>query len=553
MQQLSGLDAEFLYLETPKSPMHIGGVYIYAPPKDGVMTFERFRNYLESRLHISRTFRQRIVESPLNLGHPYWLEDPNFELNNHLFHTALPQPRGRKELKALAARIFSRPLDRSKPLWEFTYVEGLDGVEYAPKGAFALITKVHHAAIDGGSGAEILAALLNPSEEVKPIKTPKPWTPERIPSSVELLAKNYFKAFGTPFKLAKFVYETAQNSVSVAREVVDKAVQPPPMPFTAPSTIFNTSVSARRVFGGTEFELEKIKTIKNSTVGVTINDTVLAICAGGLRKYLISKDKLPKKSLVAMAPISVRSESKKNDMGNEVSSMLVSLATHEPDPVHRLNLIHASTRGSKTYAKAIEANKLMNFVPSTLAALASRLYTRMKFSEIHSPFYNLVITNVPGPAVPLYMNGAPMITQFGTAPVLDGLGLLLVVLSYNGRISISATCTPEIMPDIDAFLGCIQESYQELYKALVIENEPNKVLTSKKTRSTPNTKKTTQKKTATSKPEKPAPEQAASIEKPEKNGLEDIHQEKIAPENNETIEKNEKITSEPKKILDNQN
>ncbi len=470
MQQLTGLDAEFLYLETPKSPMHIGGVYLYAPPKEGEITFDWFKQYLESRLHISRTFRQRIIESPLNLGHPYWVEDPNFELNNHIFHVALPQPGGRKQLKELAARIFARPLDRSKPLWEFTFVEGLDKIDDIPKGSFALITKVHHAAIDGGSGAEILAALLNPNPQPKPLRPAKPWLPERIPSSVELLVKNSFQTFGTPFRLAKFLYDTTQNSLKVAREVMDKAVQAPPMPFTAPTTHFNTTVSPRRVFGGTEFELDKIKAIKNSTVGVTINDVVLAICAGGLRKYLLSIDKLSKKPMVAMAPVSVRSDDQKKTMGNEVSSMLVSLATHEPDPVHRLNLIHASARGSKTYAKAIEANKIMNFVPSTLAALASRLYTRMKFSEIHTPFYNLVITNVPGSNVPLYMNGAQLITQFGTAPILDGLGILLVVLSYNGRITISATCTPELLPDTDKFLEMLRASYQELYEALVEGN-----------------------------------------------------------------------------------
>jgi WS/DGAT/MGAT family acyltransferase len=549
MQQLSGLDAQFLYLETPKSPMHIGGVYIYAPPKEGEMNFEIFRKSLEARLHISRTFRQRIVESPLNLGHPYWIEDPNFELNNHIFHTALPKPGGRKELRALASRIFSRQLDRSKPLWEFTYVEGLENIEKIPKGSFALITKVHHAAIDGGSGAEILAALLNPSPEMKPIKEPKSWIPERIPSSVELLTKNYFKSFGTPFKLAKFVYDTAQNSFGVAREVIDKAIQPPPMPFTAPSTIFNASVSARRVFGGTEFSLEKIKTIKNATVGVTINDTVLAICAGGLRKYLLSKDKLPKKSLVAMAPISVRSGNQKNDMGNEVSSMLVSLATHEPDPVHRLNMIHASTRGSKAYSKAIEANKLMNFVPSTLAALASKLYTRMKFSEVHTPFYNLVITNVPGPSVPLYMNGAPLITQFGTAPVLDGLGILLVVLSYNGRITISVTCTPELMPDVEVFLGYLQESCEELYQALVVKAKKGAIgteVTKSKTKAvaTTPTKKITAKSSTKSKSSTAKITKSATASK--KSSVKKVTKKKTIPQVTEELklnDSNKKISS----------
>ncbi|GAB4401771.1 MAG: wax ester/triacylglycerol synthase family O-acyltransferase [Microscillaceae bacterium] len=492
MQQLSGLDAEFLYLETPKSPMHVGGVYVYGPPGKGEMNFKIFKEYLESRLHISRIFRQRLVESPLNLGHPYWIEDPYFDLNNHVFHTALPKPGGRLELKALAARIFARAMDRSKPLWEFTFVEGLENLEDVPAGSFALITKVHHAAIDGGSGAEILAALLEPSPVPKPNVPTKAWVPERIPTSIELLGKNFYQAFGTPLKFVKFAYETARNTYQVAKVAIDQAVQPPPLPFSAPKTHFNTTISPRRVFGGAEFSLEKIKAIKNALPNLTINDVVLTICAGALRFYLQAKKKLPEKSMVAMAPISTRDETKKSQMGNEVSAMLVSLATDVENAVERLKAIHENTRRSKVYAQAIGATELMDFIPSTLAALASRLYTRMKLSETHTPFYNLVITNVPGPPVPLYLNGCQLLTQFGTAPILDGLGLLLVILSYNGKVTVSATCTPELMPDVDRFTAYLHESFEELYGELVLAPAPE---------STPPAKPRRTKKAGTSKKE----------------------------------------------------
>jgi WS/DGAT/MGAT family acyltransferase len=471
MQQLSGIDATFLYLESSKTPMHIGGVYIFAPPDNNPMSFKAFRDYVASRLHTSRTFRQRIVESPLNLGHPYWVEDPNFSLDQHLFHIALPKPGGRKELRAVASQAFSRTLDRSRPLWDMTFVEGLDGFEDIPAGSFALITKVHHAAIDGASGAEMMGSLLSITHEPDKNTPFKPWQPEKLPGSFEILAKNFWQNFGTPFQFGKFLIDNIGNTIGVLKEAYDKAVSPPPMPFTAPTTPFNVTITGSRSFGGVEFELSQIKAVKNAFPDYTVNDVILTICGGGLRKYLEIHEKLPSKSLVAMAPISVRNDEQKKDMGNQVSAMLVSLATLEADPLRRLKLIHESSRNSKVYSKAMSATQLMNFIPSTLASLGARLYTSMHMSEIHSPFYNLVITNVPGPPMPLYLNGAKLVHHYGTAPVLDGLGLLMVVFSYAGHISISATSTPEVIPDMDVFLQCLLDSRDDLFNALQVNRE----------------------------------------------------------------------------------
>ncbi len=515
MQQLSGMDAEFLYLETSKAPMHIGSVYICTPPQDGPMSFENFKSYLASRLHVSRTFRQRIVESPLNLGHPYWVEDPHFDLNNHVFHTALPKPGGRKELKALAAMAFARTLDRTKPLWNITFVEGLDGMEDVPAGSFALIFKVHHAAIDGGSGVEMMSALLDVNPNPPKSKPSKAWVPERIPNNVELLAKNYFQVFGTPFRLARFVYDTAQRTVGVAKQVIDNSIQAPPFPFTAPKTLFNTTVSAGRVFGGVELSLEKIKAIKNQEEDLTVNDVVLAICAGAFHKYLSFRKKLPQKPMIAMAPISVRSRNQKGQMGNQVSAMLVSLATNEPDPVKRLRLIHESARASKVYSQAMEATRLMEFIPSTLASLASRLYTSMKLAERHSPFYNLVITNVPGPPMPIYLNGAKLVSHYGTAPILDGLGLLLVVFSYAGKVTISATSTPEIIPDLDRFMAYMHESIEELYLKMVPVEETPKSAKPKTPPQAQTTKKKSTRKSTSKKTSKTAESKAKIAEQKE--------------------------------------
>lgn len=476
MQQLSGLDATFLYLETSKTPMHVGSVYIFEAPEGGEMTFKAFKEYIASRLHISRTFRQRIVFSPLNLGHPYWIEDPDFNLDNHLNHIALPKPGGRKELREAAASSFAKTLDRNRPLWEITFVEGLDGMENVPKGSFAMISKVHHAGIDGGSGAELIGALLSLTHEPQKLTPAKPWQAERIPGSIELLFKNYLKVFGTPIQFVKFVVETAGTAYNVASNALNKVIEPPVFPFTAPATPFNVTISPTRSFGGVELFLDKIKAIKNQVKGTTVNDVILTICSGALRKFLVQQGKLPQKSLVAMAPVSTREENEKGQMGNKVSAMLVSLATNEPDPLRRLNLIHESSTNSKAYTKAMRATEIMDFIPSTLAALGARLYTGMKLSEAHSPFYNLVITNVPGPPMPLFMNGAKLVGHYGTAPILDGLGLLMVIFSYANTISISFTSTKEIIPDTEVFSQYLLDAYQELLDAVGKVEEKPKVI-----------------------------------------------------------------------------
>jgi WS/DGAT/MGAT family acyltransferase len=469
MQQLSGLDASFLYLETYKSPMHIGGVYIFEPPQEGEMSFQSFKNYIESRLHTSRVFRRRLVETPLNLGHPYWIEDPEFNLNNHLYHIALPKPGYLRQLRDAASLIFSRRMDRDKPLWEITFVEGLHD-KSLPKGSFAIITKIHHAAIDGMSGAEMMGALLSMSPTPEHSK-PTPWYPDKLPTTFELLSQSAWQTFGTPIQIAKIAIDTISNAISTIKEVAEKSLAPPPLPFTAPMTPFNVSITANRTFGGIEIQIADLKEIKTAMPGSTINDIVLAICAGALRSYLQNNKQLPKKSLVAMAPISTRTDEEKKAGGNQVSAMLVYLATLEENPVRRLSLIMESARNSKAYSKALAARQLMDLVPSAVAALGARLYTSMKLSETHSPFYNLVITNVPGPPMPLYMNGAKLRSHFGTAPILDGLGLLMVVFSYAGVMTISATSTPEIIPDIAEFLKGLHQSKDELYNALLKKTE----------------------------------------------------------------------------------
>jgi WS/DGAT/MGAT family acyltransferase len=470
MQQLSGLDAAFLHLETPRTPMHVGSVSIFkqSDPKQR-FTFHDFTEHIRSRLHLSRTFRQRLAELPLNLGLPYWIEDAGFNLNYHLHHVGLPAPGGLKDLMRMASHIFSRPLNRAQPLWEITFVDGLDQVADLPKGCFALISKIHHAAIDGISGMEIMGAILDPKGTERELERDR-WRPEKPPTEWDLVREATGQALRTPGDLMKFVTETLYKAGRIAAhpEITDLAL--PPMPMTAPRTRFNDIVSPHRVFGGVHIDLKRIKTLKNKLRGVTINDIVLTLCGGAIRRYLQEKDGLPPESLTAMVPISMRSNEQSGSMGNQVSAMLVDLGTKRHNPLERLRVVHQSTRGSKVYSTALSANHIMDLVPGSTAALAARLYSRMHLAKRHKPFYNLVITNVPGPQFPLQLGTTEMVHSLGMAPITDGQGMILVVTSYNGQLTISATACPEMMPDLQVFLGYLEWSLEDLEQTA--EKEP---------------------------------------------------------------------------------
>lgn len=468
MRQLSPLDASFYYFESYRTPMHIGGIYIFESSNpDQAFNYEAFKDYMSSYLHRFPVFRQRLVEVPLDLGTPYWIDDPDFEIEHHIEHVALPKPANEQALLDLAARIFSKPLDKNRPLWEVYIVDGLK-VEGIPEGAFAFIPKMHHAAVDGKSGVALMSALFTSSPEATIIPKPKPYVPERIPSDIELLIRNLGSSIEAPFKVAQLIGKTIENTIKSSQQKTgaskknEKTVKPPSM-FSAPKTIFNSSITPHRVVAGASLSLERVKAIKNTVKNTTVNDVILCLCAGALRQYLLDKRELPEKSLIAMAPISVRSVNDKGEtLGNKISAMLVDLATKESDTYKRLQLINNSTRGSKVQRKAVKAEKLMDYVPSQLEALAIRTYTRMRISELHPPIYNLVITNVPGPSRPLYMHGAKLLKIIGMAPLIDGMGLMVTIFSYNRQLFIGATSCREFMPDVQKFTKYINKELEKL-------------------------------------------------------------------------------------------
>ena len=477
LEQLTGQDAGFFYAETPKAPMHIGQFAIYDPATapGGKVRFKEILSFIESRVHLAKSFRQKLKTVPMNLDHPYWVDDPDFDLEFHVRHIALPAPGDWRQLCILAARLHSRPLDMTKPLWEFWVVEGLDNIPNIPKGSYAIVSKVHHAAIDGMSGVEITTALHDLSPDVVREEAPLNTKPSRQPGNMELLARAQLKNVSNPVA----ALNVARNMAPGALKYLDGVRRGEFDVFSnkVPRTRFNSTVSGHRVVGGHSFDLNAIKSMRKKLPDATVNDIMLTIVGGAMRRYLKAKDELQTDSLVAMAPVSVRSEQEKGSMGNEVSALSVAIGTHIEDPLARLHFVHETTTKSKAISNAIGARQLADaskLAPALVSGIAARLYTRLGLANRVRPMFNTVVTNVPGPQVPLYMNGARMVAAYGLGPTMDGLGIFHVVGSYCGEVYLTFTGCRKMLPDHDFYAACIYAAYEELYAATQEKPAPRK-------------------------------------------------------------------------------
>jgi diacylglycerol O-acyltransferase / wax synthase len=469
MEQLSGQDASFVYMETPTTPMHIGSVGIYDPSTapGGFVRFKDILAHVESRLDKARSFRQKLVRVPFDLDHPYWVDDANFDLEYHVRHIALPKPGDWRQLCIQVARLHARGMDMNKPLWEFNIVEGLDNIPGLPPGCFALVAKVHHAAIDGMSGVELSAAVhdIEPLPVERNVKSS--FKGENEPAVTEMLMRTWMNSITQPVRFAKTLANTVPGAARLIREVAggDVSLKGAKM---APQTLLNGKVSSHRVWDGAVFQLSDIRAIKDRIEGATVNDVILTIIGGGLRKYLLSRNNLPKDSLTAMAPISVRAEGEKEALGNLVSAMLVQLGTDIEDPMDRLHSVRNAAVNSKAMTNAVGARTLTDysqFLPSALAGLAARLYSRLGAANLHSPVFNVVATNVPGPRVPLYFAGAKMVRMMGTGPIFDGMGMINAIYSYGPEIAIAFTSDRDMIPDPANYAQALRDSFEELLNA----------------------------------------------------------------------------------------
>ncbi len=465
--------------------MHIGAVAVI----EGSLDFESFKKTIASRIHQIPKLRQRLVQVPFSIDHPYWVDDPDFNLDMHIDHVALPKPGNWKNLRRFASKIFSEPLDKSRPLWSFTFVEGLDSLSQVKPGSVAIISKIHHVAIDGMGGAGILGIIFDLGPEVREIPEPREYKPAPLPNELSLIMKSTLSFAQKPLKFPMLVKDTLMSTLKAGFLTRAQHLDLPTAPFTAPRTPLNGVISAQRKWNTSILSLDRVKRLK-SIMGTTLNDIILTICSGALRRYLMEKNRLPKKPMVAMVPISTN-KSDNTNKGNQLSAMLVQLATDVEDRIERVETIYDNTIKGKTYQGAMGAKSLSNIaeaVPFGVANQAARLYSRFNLSKLHNPVFNVVITNVPGPQLPIYLHGNKLHSIMGMAPIIDGMGLIITVLSYNGSITISPTSDVKSMPDLNKFSDYILEEANAL-EADILEYEKRGKKKSKKEKSKAKPKK----------------------------------------------------------------
>ena len=483
MRQLTSLDAQFIAMETPRTFGHVSGFAIYDPSTapGGRVALEDVTGMLEQRLHLLPPFKWRLVEVPFGLDYPYWIEDPDFSLDFHVRETAVAPPGGRHQLAEQVARIVARPLDRSRPLWELYLIHGLEGDR------IGMLTKVHHAAVDGMSGAEIMSIILDLSPAGRDVPPPEAESSgDRVPGGVEMLGRGLLglprqplrAALGLPSVLSGLegvdIYRTLPGVGTVSRAARrltrgnrDGGVLEGGS-VRAPRTRFNGRVSAHRRFAFGSLSLAKVKAIKNE-LGVTVNDVVMAICAGALRDTLIDFGELPDEPLVAMIPVSVRSEEEMGTFGNRVSAMIVPIPTDEPDPRKRLMRVHDAMRSAKERHSALPADLLQDashFVPPALLARSNRVIAQLAGVERFRPAINLTISNVPGPQLPLFCAGAKLEANYPVSVITDGVGLNITVLSYMGHLDFGIVADREQIDDIWPLLDRLCHSLEELDEAV---------------------------------------------------------------------------------------
>ncbi len=468
IKQLTGLDASFLYMETPTTYGHVSGLSVFERPTPDFEPFPAVRAKWASLVGVLEPMRRRLVEVPFGLDHPYWIEDPHFDLDFHVRELRLAQPGRPDQLAEQICRIVGRPMDRTRPLWEVYVIDGLED------GSWAMLSKYHHATIDGASGVLMLNLLMDPSPEASadvPDETPE-WTPEPVPSQQELLrlallnlAANPLKAVRTQMRLVRdFADAVGVQGVSSAASQVGRAVkrvaaggdgddagQSVSVPLTpAPATPWNKAITPHRRFALESASLDDIKRLKEATGG-TVNDVVMAISAGALREYLLLHNALPDRPLRALVPVSIRTGEEQDPWTNRVSGIVADLPTDCPDPLERIQRCHEAMDAGKRQFELMPAEAIIDlaqFASPMLASSAMRFAWRLRLADRVAPPVNLIISNVPGPRRPLYFVGCRMKDYFPVSGIGDGMGLNITVHSYLDRLDYGLIADRDLMPDL---------------------------------------------------------------------------------------------------------
>lgn len=464
MKQLTGLDSLFLNLESARWPMHGAGIAVLDPSTapEG-FTFETLRRTIAERLHLLPPLRWRLVEVPFRFAQPYWIEDPDFDLANHLHRVAVPAPGGARELALLASEISDRPLDHSRPLWELWYVDGLE------HGQVAIIEKLHHASVDGMGGIELITRLFD--TEAEPAERPSPeapWKPDRVPSGVELFARGVPSLVTMPLRFARGTV-TIANGVRSGRRQKRHEAGTVGRTFNAPRTSLNGSVAGRphRALAWATIPMADVTLVKQA-FDVTVNDVALAICATALREYLGARGELPAESLTACAPVNIRTEDDRGRAGVHVSLMFPSLCTDIEDPVERLLAISEGTTATKHVHGARGLGTVQTIVglptPAAWEFLGQVLSLSHAVDRI-PPIFNVCISNIAGPTTPLYMGGARLVSHHVTGMLFEGVGLFIPLMSYADSIDLGITAVRELVPDPWELAEGVERALDELRKA----------------------------------------------------------------------------------------
>jgi diacylglycerol O-acyltransferase len=446
VSRMSGIDPMFIYAGTPATPMEVAYTCIFdATTAPGGYSFDRIRELLAQRLPALGPFRRRLVEVPFGLDHPRWEDDPDFDLDNHLHRTALPSPGGAKELREMVAEVMSRPLDPEQPPWEMDVIEGLQG------GKVGLIAKLHHAVIDGVSGALLLAQLLDGTPEVTVAsETRRPWQPPALPSASRLVADALPELLTSPIRAIRAAREVGRTTWRLASHAAGRGTEAVSIPLGAPAQ-FDVPMTACRRVAFAEAELGQVLALKDR-LGFSLNDIVLAACSGAMRGYLSAHDRETTPPLVAVVPVSVRADSERGAMGNRLSAMFVPLATDRADPRDRLDAVAAACVSAKAQERAVGYGAMVcavsEAVPPALAGPALRLGAHLGAVRRLRPA-NLVISNVPGPTVPLYFAGMRMEAVYPIGPVIDGVALNITVQSYRSSLFIGLNACSTVVPDAE--------------------------------------------------------------------------------------------------------
>jgi WS/DGAT/MGAT family acyltransferase len=461
MERLSGLDAAFLALETAADHMHVMAVAVLDPSTSPVgFNAATVKRLVEERLPQIPAFRRRLVEVPFNLHHPLWVEDPDFDLDYHVRQMAVIAPGGVRELAALVGDIASWPLDRTRPLWQIWVVEGLED------GNVGLIAKVHHSAIDGAAGVDVLAQLVD-LEPVAPraADEPTPWRPDRVPSDIEMIFGSMVSIAKRPVQMARAGVNLGRGLLRLGQRAREGSMSGGAAPFTAPRLPWNGTITPHRKVAFAEITLADVKEVKDA-FGVTVNDVVLAVVAGALRRYLDAREELPDRPLVAVVPTNVRTESTRGVAGNVVSAMFASLPSELADPVARLAAVADSMSVAKQTHRDIGGTLLGEWAEvATAPILHNGIQLYRRFADRVRPIHNLVISNVPGPPVPVYMAGARIVSLVPMGPIFDGAGLNVTVLSYLDRVDVGFMACRETVPGIWGMAAAVPDAMAELLAA----------------------------------------------------------------------------------------